>query len=78
MHLLHKWTIRTCLNAQREIYDASMDELEQLRAVHPALGRRIGPPCIARNGRERPRCPEGSHFCGVPVWLSFPEVTRTI
>src|SRR6202008_4160237 len=35
LHLIHKWTMRTCFNAQEEIYQASMDELAQLREVHP-------------------------------------------
>jgi hypothetical protein len=35
--LLHKWTLRTCFNAQEEIYLASMDELEQVRERHPRL-----------------------------------------
>ena len=26
--LLHKWTLRTCFNAQEEIYLASMDEID--------------------------------------------------
>jgi hypothetical protein len=78
LDLLHKWTLRTCLNAQREIWQASMDEIEQLRGVHPALARHIGPPCSIRNGLVRPRCTEGSHFCGVPVWRSFPDVARVI
>ena len=39
LHLLHKWTMRTCFNAQEEIYQASMEEVEQVRAVLPALGR---------------------------------------
>jgi thymidylate synthase ThyX len=78
LHLIHKWTMRTCLNAQREIYEASMDELAQVRAVHPELVRHVGPPCFVRSGRARPRCTEGSHFCGVPVWRSFPEVERRI
>ncbi len=78
LHLTHKWTMRTCLNAQREIYEASMDEIEQVRAVHPALMRHVGPPCTVRNGLVRPRCTEGSHFCGIPVWRSFPEVERRI
>ena len=30
--LLHKWTLRTCFNAQEEIYLASMDEIEQVRS----------------------------------------------
>ncbi len=78
MDLLHKWTMRTCLNAQREIWQASMDELDQVSAVHPSLTRHIGPPCFVRTGVVRPRCSEGSHFCGVPVWTTYPEVARTI
>ncbi len=78
LHLLHKWTMRTCLNAQREIFDASMDEIHQLAAAHPQLARYVGPPCFVRSGQIRPRCTEGSHFCGVPVWRSFPEVDRRI
>ena len=70
--LLHKWTLRTCFNAQEEIYLASMDEIAQVRAVHPRIGRHIGPPCVIRNGLISPRCTEGSHFCGVPVWRDFP------
>jgi thymidylate synthase ThyX len=78
LHLMHKWTMRTCFNAQREIYEASMDELEQVRAVHPELVRHVGPPCFVRDGLARPRCTEGSHFCGVPVWRRFPDVERRI
>ena len=37
LHLLHKWTMRTCFNAQEEIYQASMEEVEQVRAALPAL-----------------------------------------
>lgn len=78
LHLLHKWNMRTCLNAQREIYEASMDEVEQVRALHPQLVKYVGPPCVVRNGLATPRCTEGSHFCGVPVWRSFPDVQRVI
>ncbi len=78
LHLLHKWTMRTCLNAQREIYEASMDEVDQVRAVHPELMEHVGPPCVVRNGRASPRCTEGTHFCGVPVWRSFPDLERRI
>jgi thymidylate synthase ThyX len=76
--LLHKWTMRTCFNAQEEIYLASMDELDQVRERHPALARYIGPPCVVRNGLASPRCTEGSHFCGVPVWNSFPAAVRRL
>ena len=76
--LLHKWTLRTCFNAQEEIYLASMDEIEQVRAVHPRIGKYIGPPCVIRNGLISPRCTEGSHFCGVPVWRDFPAAVRRL
>jgi thymidylate synthase ThyX len=76
--LQHKWTLRTCFNAQEEIYLASMDEVEQVRAVHPRLARFLGPPCVLRNKVVSPRCTEGTHFCGVPVWNSFPHAERRL
>jgi thymidylate synthase ThyX len=78
LHLLHKWTMRTCFNAQEEIFQASMDEIAQLRLVHPELVRYIGPPCYLRAGITTPICTEGSHFCGVKVWLDFPNTPRRI
>ena len=78
LHLLHKWTMRTCFNAQEEIYQASMDEVAQVREVFPQLARYIGPPCVLRAGISTPICTEGSHFCGVKVWLDFPNVVRRI
>jgi thymidylate synthase ThyX len=78
LHLLHKWTMRTCFNAQEEIYAASMDEIAQLREVHPELSRYIGPPCHLRAGITTPICTEGSHFCGIKVWLDFPNIQRRI
>jgi hypothetical protein len=78
LYLAHKWVMRTCFNAQEEIYRASMDELEQVRAVHPRLVKHMGPPCVLRHGRITPTCTEGEHFCGVPVWRSFPNVERRI
>jgi thymidylate synthase ThyX len=78
LHLIHKWTMRTCFNAQEEIYQSSMDEIAQLREVHPELTRYIGPPCHIRAGITTPICTEGSHFCGIKVWLDFPNITRRI
>ena len=78
LHLLHKWTMRTCFNAQEEIYQASMEEIAQLREVHPELTRYIGPPCHIRAGITTPICTEGSHFCGIKVWLDFPNIQRRI
>jgi thymidylate synthase ThyX len=78
LHLLHKWTMRTCFNAQEEIYQASMEEVAQVRAALPELGRYIGPPCYVRAGIATPICTEGSHFCGVKVWQEFPKIERRI
>jgi thymidylate synthase ThyX len=78
LHLLHKWTMRTCFNAQEEIYQASMEEVEQVRAALPSLGRYLGPPCYIRAGIATPICTEGSHFCGVKVWQGFPKIERRI
>jgi thymidylate synthase ThyX len=78
LHLLHKWTMRTCFNAQEEIYQASIEEVEQVRAALPELGHYIGPPCYLRAGVSTPICTEGSHFCGVKVWLDFPNIRRRI
>ncbi|MGB6525774.1 MAG: FAD-dependent thymidylate synthase [Candidatus Acidiferrales bacterium] len=78
LHLLHKWTMRTCFNAQEEIYQASMEEVQQVRAVFPELARYIGPPCFLRAGIATPICTEGSHFCGVKVWQDFPNIQRRI
>ena len=78
LHLLHKWTMRTCFNAQEEIYQASMEEIEQLRDLFPQLARYIGPPCYLRAGITAPICTEGSHFCGVKVWQDFPNIQRRI
>jgi thymidylate synthase ThyX len=78
LYLAHKWVMRTCFNAQEEIYRASMDELDQVRALHPRLARHMGPPCVLRYSRITPTCTEGEHFCGVPVWRSFPNVQRPL
>jgi thymidylate synthase ThyX len=78
LHLLHKWTMRTCFNAQEEIYRASMEEVDQVGQAQPELARYIGPPCYLRAGIATPICTEGSHFCGVKVWLDFPNTERRI
>src|SRR5258708_7432525 len=56
LHLLHKWTMRTCFNAQEDIYQASMEEVGQVRAALPAFGRYLGPPCYIRARIASPIC----------------------
>jgi thymidylate synthase ThyX len=68
-NLRHKWTTRLCYNAQEEIWRAAVEEVQQLRAVHPRLGEYMLPPCTTRLlGGKTPYCPEGDKYCGVPVW----------
>ena len=78
LFFLHKWVMRTCFNAQEEIYVSAMEEVQQVREVHPRLMYRVGPPCVVRHRLARPVCTEGEHFCGVPVWLNFPNVERRL
>lgn len=79
---VHKWRLRTCFNAQLEIYNASMDEIRQVAMIHPRISRYLGPPCFTRfqggiRGDENVGpCPEGDHWCGIPVWRNFPKVVR--
>ncbi len=78
--LQHKWTTRLCYNAQEEIWKSSLEEVRQVRAVHPRIGRHLEPPCgLRREAALRPICPEGNRFCGVTVWkLPLEEYERVI
>ena len=64
--------------AQAQRANGTLPPIEQVRALHPRIGRYIGPPCVIRNGLISPRCTEGSHFCGVPVWRDFPNAVRRL
>ena len=65
----HKWTTRLCYNAQDEIWRASVQEVQAVRAEHPRIAAYILPPCgLRQNAGLRPLCPEGARYCGVPVW----------
>ncbi len=80
LNLHHKIEMRLCYNAQEEIWQASLDEVEQIKEVHPRLGKFLLPPCTIRLlAGTRPYCPEGKRYCGVPVWkLDTSEYARTI
>jgi thymidylate synthase ThyX len=80
LHLHHKWVHRLCYTAQEEIWRASLEEVGQVRNVHPRLARHIQPPCTVRKeAGVTPFCPEGPRFCGVPVWrMDLPEFRRLI
>jgi len=69
LNLRHKHVMRLCYLAQEEIWRASADEAEQVRAIHPRLGAQLLPPCsVRKNAGVTPYCPEGARFCGEPVW----------
>jgi flavin-dependent thymidylate synthase len=80
LHLHHKWVHRLCYTAQEEIWRCSVQEVTQVRAVHPELGQYVEPPCtLRREAGLTPFCPEGPRFCGVPVWnLDLPQFARCI
>jgi thymidylate synthase ThyX len=80
LNLHHKVEMRLCYNAQEEIWKASLDEVEQIKTVHPNLGKFLLPPCTIRMmAGTKPYCPEGKRYCGVPVWrLDTSEYSRTI
>lgn len=65
----HKWKLRTCYNAQEEIFRASLDEIKQVREKFPVLAQHLKAPCYLRlRAGTKPYCPEGDRFCGLPVW----------
>ncbi|MBI3948776.1 MAG: FAD-dependent thymidylate synthase, partial [Armatimonadetes bacterium] len=80
LNLRHKHAMRLCYNAQEEIWRASVDEAQQIRAVDPRIGAFLLPPCTLRDlAGQRPICPEGARFCGLPVWkLDLAEYERVI
>ncbi len=80
LNLRHKYAMRLCYNAQEEIWRASLDEVEQITRVNPAIGKYLLPPCTSRDLADvRPVCPEGDRFCGVKVWrLKLKNYRRVI
>jgi thymidylate synthase ThyX len=80
LNLHHKMAMRLCYNSQEEIWRASVDEAEEITRVNPRIGRHLLPPCSLRFlAKERPICPEGERYCGVPVWrITLSEYQRVI
>ncbi len=76
----HFWKLRTCYNAQREIWRLAMEEVRQVKKKDLQIGQWIGPPCELRyHAGLEPYCPEGPRFCGVKVWeIPFEERERVI
>lgn len=69
LNLHHKWTTRLCYLAQEEIWRCCLEEVRQVGEVHPLLAKHLLAPCgLRKEAGKSPYCPEGSRFCGVPVW----------
>jgi hypothetical protein len=65
----HKWKMRSCYNAQEEIFRATIDEIQQVKERFPVIGQHLLAPCYLRNRAGiTPYCPEGDRYCGLPVW----------
>ena len=78
LYLAHKWVMRTCFNAQEEIYRASMDELDQVRAVHPRWPGTWARPACCAPAASRPPARRASTSAACPCGGSFPDVERRI
>lgn len=48
LNFMHKWRLRSCFLAQLEIYNCAVDELMQVKEIHPRLAQHLGPPCFTR------------------------------
>ena len=80
LHFRHKAAMRLCYNAQEEIWRLTLEESEQIARLYPLIGRYLLPPCgLRRLAGATPACPEGDHYCGVPVWrLSREDYERIL
>ena len=80
LHFHHKWVQRLCYTAQEEIWSACRDEVLQVEARFPEIGKYLRAPCWVRSqARTGPYCPEGDRFCGVAVWrLPLEQYQRLI
>lgn len=80
LNLHHKMAMRLCYNAQEEIWRASLDEARAISLVNPRIGAWLLPPCgLRKHAGQKPICPEGDRYCGIPVWrLDREQYVRTI
>ncbi len=79
LHFHHKWTQRLCYTAQEEIWNTCREEVVQVEARFPNIGRFLRAPCAIRAAaKAKPICPEGDRFCGVPVWKQPLESYRRL
>ncbi|MCQ2079423.1 MAG: FAD-dependent thymidylate synthase, partial [archaeon] len=56
--LMHFFSLRCCMRAQKEIRDMADEMLRQCKSVCPVIFETAGPECV------RGPCPEGAKSCG--------------
>ncbi|MDO8461634.1 MAG: FAD-dependent thymidylate synthase [Deltaproteobacteria bacterium] len=80
LNLHHKWRTRACYDSQEEIFFATIDEIQQVKKIHPRIAKHILAPCYLRKqAGETPYCPEGDRYCGIPVWKqTIEQYDRTL
>ncbi|MAH21880.1 MAG: hypothetical protein CMO12_03610 [Thaumarchaeota archaeon] len=86
LNLWYKYMNRSCLRAEEEIWRVTMEEIAQVKKVHPRIGSFFGPPCFIRQtaaGRSLPEdigkikyCNQGRLYCRQPVWNFYPKVSE--
>ena len=85
LNLFPKFVNRSCLRAEEEIWQVTMEEIRQVQQVHPRFGKYLGPPCFVRKnvtneflaeeiGKVK-YCNQGKLYCRQPVWNFYPNVT---
>lgn len=85
MNLFPKFVNRSCLRAEEEIWQVTMEEITQIQQVHPRFGKYLGPPCFVRKNVTNEFLPEdigkvkycnqGKLYCRQAVWNFYPNVT---
>lgn len=86
LNLWYKFTNRSCLRAEEEIWQTTMEEISQVKEVHPSLGVYLGPPCYVRKMAHLDEnvsedvgkikyCNQGKLYCRQPVWNIYPDLS---
>jgi len=70
--------MRTCFNAQEKSTNPLWTNSPSSAKFIPSSLAISARPCHIRAGITTPICTEGSHFCGIKVWLDFPNISRRI
>ncbi len=61
--------LRLCFNAQKEIWDLTSEQAQQISVIVPELSNILVPKCkLRKDAKITPVCTEGSRFCGIQAW----------